>query len=345
VAPTLVPVKAGDRVKTDRRDAQKLARSYRAGDLTAVWVPDAAHEALRDLMRTRGAAKKDQLRARHRLSKLLLRRGLRPAVRTEAWSSTYMRWVKGLRFEQSALEAAYLDLLHEVEHAAERIERLERSIDEALVQAPESMRVVIAALQALRGVGRTGAVTLVAEVGYAFRQAEAAHGLQRHRLERAFERRADATGCDHQGRKCSLALDRDRSELVLPTPTLAGAHLAQAPAGAPRSRKGDRLEGAVPPASSLLPAPGPGIAEAKGGHGGGERAARLRVGDRGRGGANHGNRGNAAAGSLKPIDKAEIVSIEHNEDPGTQRAAIERHTERRILVGFYATGLWPNPRP
>ena len=68
VAPTLCP-KAGDRVKTDRRDALKLARSYRAGDLTAVWVPDAAHEALRDLVRAREAAKKDQLRARHRLGK------------------------------------------------------------------------------------------------------------------------------------------------------------------------------------------------------------------------------------------------------------------------------------
>src|SRR5207249_10925637 len=69
IAPTLVPVKAGDRVKTDRRDALKLARSYRAGDLTAVWVPDAAHEALRDLVRAREAAKKDQLRARHRVRK------------------------------------------------------------------------------------------------------------------------------------------------------------------------------------------------------------------------------------------------------------------------------------
>ncbi len=77
IAPTLVPVKAGDRVKTDRRDALKLARSYRAGDLTAVWVPDAAHEALRDLVRAREAAKQDQLRARHRLSKFLLRHGQR----------------------------------------------------------------------------------------------------------------------------------------------------------------------------------------------------------------------------------------------------------------------------
>jgi len=68
IAPTLVPVQAGDRVKTDRRDAEKLARSYRSGDLTPVWVPDADHEALRDLVRAREAAKKDELRARHRLS-------------------------------------------------------------------------------------------------------------------------------------------------------------------------------------------------------------------------------------------------------------------------------------
>jgi transposase len=71
IAPTLVPVKAGDRVKTDRRDAEKLARSYRSGDLTAVWVPDEGSEALRDLVRAREAAKQDQLRARHRLSKFL----------------------------------------------------------------------------------------------------------------------------------------------------------------------------------------------------------------------------------------------------------------------------------
>ena len=90
VAPTLVPVKAGDRVKTDRRDAEKLARSYRAGDLTPVWVPDAAHEALRDLVRAREAAKKDQLRARHRLGKFLLRHGgARPRC-TKAWTQSHL---------------------------------------------------------------------------------------------------------------------------------------------------------------------------------------------------------------------------------------------------------------
>src|SRR6202521_2472324 len=121
VAPTLVPVKPGDRVKTDRRDALKLARSYRAGDLTPVWVPDAAHEALRDLVRAREAAKKDQLRARHRLGKFLLRQGRRAPDAMKAWTQRHLSWVKqAVHFEQPAQEATLLDYLHEVEHVASR---------------------------------------------------------------------------------------------------------------------------------------------------------------------------------------------------------------------------------
>src|SRR2546422_10162543 len=86
IAPTLVPVKAGDRVKTDRRDAEKLARSYRSGDLTPVWVPEADHEALRDVVRAREAAKRDQLRAKHRLSKFLLRHGWHAPEGVGAWT-------------------------------------------------------------------------------------------------------------------------------------------------------------------------------------------------------------------------------------------------------------------
>jgi len=165
VAPTLVPVKAGDRVKTDRRDALKLARSYRAGDLTPVWVPDAAHEALRDLVRAREAAKKDQLRARHRLGKFLLRHGRRPSTTMNSWTQTHLTWVKTVHFEHAAQEATLLDYLHEVEHMADRIERLERAIDDAVKTAPERMRAVIEALQALRGIAQVSAVTIVAEVG------------------------------------------------------------------------------------------------------------------------------------------------------------------------------------
>src|SRR5215831_6993117 len=122
IAPTLVPVKAGERVKTDRRDALKLARSYRAGDLTPVWVPDAAHEALRDLVRAREAAKKDQLRARHRLGKFLLRHGRRPPTTMKAWTQAHLAWVKSaVHFDHAPQEATLLDYLHEVDHVAARL--------------------------------------------------------------------------------------------------------------------------------------------------------------------------------------------------------------------------------
>jgi transposase len=165
IAPTLVPVKAGDRVKTDRRDAERLARSYRSGDLTAVWVPDAGCEALRDLVRAREAAKQDQLRARHRLSKFLLRTGQRAATGLKAWTQLYMAWVRQLRFEQAAQESTRMDYLHEVEHMGERVVRLEQAIAEAVKLASPQMQEVIRGLQALRGVAQISAVTIVAELG------------------------------------------------------------------------------------------------------------------------------------------------------------------------------------
>ncbi len=165
IAPTLVPVKAGDRVKTDRRDALKLARSHRAGDLTAVWVPDAASEALRDLVRAREAAKQDQLRARHRLSKFLLRTGQRATAGVNAWTELYMAWVRQLRYEQWGQEATRLDYLHEVEHMGARVKRLEEAITEAVKLASPQVQEVVRGLQALRGIAEISAVTIVAELG------------------------------------------------------------------------------------------------------------------------------------------------------------------------------------
>ena len=166
VAPSLVPVKAGDRVKTDRRDATKLARSYRSGDLTAVWVPDAEHEALRDLVRAREAAKQDQLRARHRLGKFLLRHGRRTPSGIKVWTQKHLDWIKEqVHFEQAAQEYTLLDYLHEVEHVAGRIRRLEQAIEEAVKLAPPRMQEVVRALQALRGIAQISAVTIVAELG------------------------------------------------------------------------------------------------------------------------------------------------------------------------------------
>ena len=165
IAPTLVPVKAGNLVKTERRDAEKLARCHRAGDLTAVWVPEEGSEALRDLVRARESAKQDQLRARHRLGKFLLRTGRRPAQGVKAWTQDYMKWVRQLRFEQMAQEATRLDYLHEVEHMGERVRRLEQGIAEAVKVASPAMQEVVRDLQALRGIAHISAVTIAAELG------------------------------------------------------------------------------------------------------------------------------------------------------------------------------------
>jgi transposase len=126
VAPTLVPVKTGDRVKNDRRDAEKLARSLRAGDLTAVWVPDATHEALRDLVRVRECAKRDLTRARNRVSMFMLRHGWRrPAQLKTNWSKRHLEWIKtNVHFENPAQEIVVTDYVHEVEHLMARLGRL-----------------------------------------------------------------------------------------------------------------------------------------------------------------------------------------------------------------------------
>ena len=165
VAPSLVPKKPGDRVKTDRRDALKLAHCHRNGDLTAVWVPDEASEAWRDLVRQREAAKQDQLRARHRLTKFLLRTGQRPPLGLKAWTERYMRWLAQVRYTQPAQEVTRQDGMNEVEPMSARVKRLEEAILEVVKQAPQAMQELIRGLQALRGVAHISAVTIAAELG------------------------------------------------------------------------------------------------------------------------------------------------------------------------------------
>ena len=165
IAPSLVPTKAGERIKTDRRDAEKLARSYRSGDLTPVWVPDARHEALRDLVRAREAAKEDQLRAKHRLGKYLLRNGQRPAEGCRAWTAAWWQWVRALERPYADQNTTLLDYIMQVDHQAQRIELLEGAIDRAVAAAPAELRAIVDALQALRGVAKVTAVTLATEFG------------------------------------------------------------------------------------------------------------------------------------------------------------------------------------
>lgn len=164
IAPSLVPTKAGDRVKTDRRDAAKLARCYRAGDLTAVFVPDAATEALRDLVRAREGATQDQLRARHRLSKFLLRHGRQRPEGMRAWTGRHLIWLGQQRFDSVALQTVYDEYRAALALLADRVARLERAIAAALPTLAPAQQALVGALAALRGVQQVTAATVVSEV-------------------------------------------------------------------------------------------------------------------------------------------------------------------------------------
>jgi transposase len=161
VAPSLVPGKPGDRVKTDRRDARKLAHFLRSGDLTEVHVPEAAVEAIRDLERARDDAKCAERVVRHQLSKFLLRQDRRWEGPT--WTQKHQDWIRTQQFAYPAQQRVLEDYLKTVEDLAERVARLTAAMEEFVqdtVLAP-----LVKALQAFRGVSLVSAVTIAAEVG------------------------------------------------------------------------------------------------------------------------------------------------------------------------------------
>ena len=161
VAPSLIPRRPGDRIKTDRRDAINLAKLHRAGELTAVWVPDQTHEAIRDLVRARLAAVRTLRQARQQLSGFLLRHGHH--YHRPAWTQMHRRWLAGLRFEQPVHHIVLEDYIAAVEAATARRDRLQAHIEAAL---PDwSLAPVVRALQALRGMALVAAATLIAELG------------------------------------------------------------------------------------------------------------------------------------------------------------------------------------
>lgn len=138
------------------------------GEVRSLGVIPNRFESIRKMaVRAREYARQDQHRARHRLSKFLLRHGRRPPEDVKrAWTLKYLTWIKEkVHFDQPALEVTLLDYIHEVDHMAERIQRLEKAITEAIQKAPPTMRAVVEALQALRGVAQITAVTVVAELG------------------------------------------------------------------------------------------------------------------------------------------------------------------------------------
>lgn len=162
VAPSLIPKKAGDRVKTNRRDAEGLARLLRAGELTAVWLPDPRHEAMRELTRAREAARKDLTRKRQQVSSLLLRLGRHyPGIRT--WGARHRSWLATVRLDHPEQRFVLEELLQAERQAGERIGRLEQAIREAV--GDWSLGAIVPAMMAMRGIDLVAAVTVLAEVG------------------------------------------------------------------------------------------------------------------------------------------------------------------------------------
>jgi transposase len=162
VAPSLIPKKASDRVKTDRRDAQQLARLYRAGELTAIYVPDEQDEAVRDLVRARHAAMTDQRKARQRLKGFLLRLGFRYTGKS-SWNDAHQRYLARLTMPRPEQQIVFQEYLEAINVQTERLARLSTAMENAL--PGWKCQPVVQALMSLRGVQTIVAMTLVAEAG------------------------------------------------------------------------------------------------------------------------------------------------------------------------------------
>lgn len=162
IAPTLIPVRPGDRIKTDRRDATKLARLFRAGELTTITVPSADQEAVRDLVRLRDNIRKDLTAARSRLGHFLLRHG-RAYRSGRAWTQRYWTWLRAQRFDRECERLTFEAYVHEVEHQHARRAEVDLEIEQVARTTPYAASV--AKLVCLRGLSTLGAVVLLAEIG------------------------------------------------------------------------------------------------------------------------------------------------------------------------------------
>jgi transposase len=160
IAPSLVPAKPGERIKTNRRDARKLAQMLRADALTEVHPPTLEEEAVRDLSRCREDAREDLLRARHRLGKMLLRRGL--VHSGKAWTEVHRQWLRSLSFEHEADRAVFDDYVRAIEHLEERLGGLQEKL--VALSEKEPYREPVGWLRCFRGIDTLTAMTLVAEL-------------------------------------------------------------------------------------------------------------------------------------------------------------------------------------
>jgi transposase len=166
VAPSLIPLKPGDRIKTDRRDAKKLAELLRAGLLTEVAPPTVQEEAVRDLVRCREDALEDRTRCRHRLTKMLLRRGYLWGTGSN-WTGAHRHWMRALSWENQADRVVFEDYLLALEQAETRLRNLEKEVDAAARTEP--YRFFVGVLGCYRGIGTVTAMTILTEL----------HGIRR----------------------------------------------------------------------------------------------------------------------------------------------------------------------
>lgn len=162
IAPSQIPRRAGDRVKTDSRDSIQLAECSRAGQLSSVWIPDPEDEAIRDLSRAREDAVATRTQLRQQLKSFLLRHDIRYSGKT-AWCGAYYRWLGTLNFGPGAAQTAFTEYWQAVTAADERVERLTKALQASVVGW--RFESVVDALQALRGVAAITAIGLVAEIG------------------------------------------------------------------------------------------------------------------------------------------------------------------------------------
>jgi transposase len=161
IAPSLIPIKPGDRIKTDRRDARKLLKLFMADQLTEVHAPDPQQEAARELTRCRQAAQETLIRARHQLLKLLDRHGY-SYTQGAHWTTRHRAWLTGLKFDQAYVQTAYDNYLTEVEHCTERVESLDKQV-EALA-ASEPYKEAVGVLRCFRGIGTLTAICVLTEI-------------------------------------------------------------------------------------------------------------------------------------------------------------------------------------
>jgi transposase len=162
-APSLIPKKPGDRVKTNRRDALSLAKLLRSGDLTAVWVPDCGHEAMRELTRARETAMMDLRRKRQHISAFLLRQGMHYSAANKTWTQAHINWLVKQKLEHVEQRIVFEEMMLAMRQAQDRLMRLEDAIRAALPNW--SLVEVVTALMAMRGMDLVAAATFLAEIG------------------------------------------------------------------------------------------------------------------------------------------------------------------------------------